>query len=53
MQRRKACKARIQENLTMLGLGFLSEIIMNDKPKISINKDLGGLGGWLVGCVGS
>jgi hypothetical protein len=22
---------------------------MTDKPKISINKDLGGLGGWLVG----
>jgi hypothetical protein len=37
-----ACK----ENLTTLGLGFLQEIVMVDKPKISINKYLGGLGRW-------
>ena len=31
MQRKKACKACMQENLTMLCLGFLSDIVIAKK----------------------
>jgi hypothetical protein len=44
MQMREACKADMQENLTILGIGFLKDIVMDDKPQIRINKDLRGLG---------
>jgi hypothetical protein len=33
-----------QTDLTMLGLGFLINIVMTINPKNSINKNLGGLG---------
>jgi hypothetical protein len=36
--------ARRKENLTMLGLGFLIEIVTTISLKTSINKNLGGLG---------
>jgi hypothetical protein len=38
MQRRKACKARMEENLTILGIGFFQDIVRIEKPQININK---------------
>jgi hypothetical protein len=43
MQEEKQRGSR-QENLTMLGLGFLIKIVMAISLKNSINKNLGGLG---------
>jgi len=40
---RKVCKTRMEENLTMLGLGFLKETVMAKKLRITINMCLGGL----------
>jgi hypothetical protein len=44
MQRGKANVACRQESLTMIGLGFLINIVMAISLKNSINKNLGGLG---------
>jgi len=41
--RGEACKARRQENLTTIGLGFLTKVVTTISLENSINKNLGGL----------